>query len=482
MAIHARSAGEGKRVRTATLVAASLGFAVIQLDVFVVNVGVKQIGASLGGGTSALQWVVGSYTLMFAALILTAGAFGDRFGARRMYSIGFVVFVAASVACGLAPDMAVLVASRAGQGAGAALLGACSLALINHAFHDPGERAKALGWWAAGASVALSAGPVAGGVLIAGVGWRSIFFINVPIGAAGFYLTRRYTTETDPGDRRIDVRGQLAAVIAMTALAGGLIEGGTAGFTSPFVIAALVIAAAALAGFLGLEARTAEPMLPLPLFRRAPFAAPALLGLVANVAFYGLIFVFSLYFQRIQGDSALRAGLAFLPLTAVVLAANVASSRIAGRIGARGTILIGLAAMAAGCAGLLVVHSATPFTALVVQQVLLGAGLGIVVPPMTNALMGSVDRSRSGIASGTLNMSRQTGSVLGVAVFGSLVAARGRFIAGFHTALVISIGLVIVGMLLASRIRPPAATGPRDQDQGQDQGQRRPQALGIGRE
>ena len=159
MAIHARSAGEGKRARTATLAAASLGFAVIQLDVFVVNVGVKQIGASLGGGTSALQWVVGSYTLMFAALILTAGAFGDRFGARRMYSIGFVVFVAASVACGLAPDMVVLVASRAVQGAGAALLGACSLALINHTFHDPGERAKALGLWAAGASVALSAGP-----------------------------------------------------------------------------------------------------------------------------------------------------------------------------------------------------------------------------------------------------------------------------------------------------------------------------------
>src|SRR5437016_7924618 len=160
-------------------------------------IGVKQIGASLGGGTSALQWVVGSYTLMFAALILTAGAFGDRFGARRMYSIGFVVFVAASVACGLAPDMVFLVAARAVQGAGAALLGACSLALLNHAFHDPGERARALGLWAAGASVALSAGPIVGGVLIASVGWRSIVFINVPIGAAGLYLTRRYATETD---------------------------------------------------------------------------------------------------------------------------------------------------------------------------------------------------------------------------------------------------------------------------------------------
>ena len=199
MAIHAPSTGEGKRARTATLAAASLGFAVIQLDVFVVNVGVKQIGASLGG--------------------------------------------------------------------------------------DPGERAKALGL-SSGASVALSAGPVAGGVLIAGVGWRSIFFINVPIGAAGFCLTRRYTIEL-PVTARIDVRGQLAAVIAMTALASGLIEGGTAGFTSPFVIAALAIGSAALAGFFGLEARAAEPMLPLPLFRRAPFAAPALLGLVANVGWPG---------------------------------------------------------------------------------------------------------------------------------------------------------------------------------------------------
>jgi DHA2 family methylenomycin A resistance protein-like MFS transporter len=331
-----------QRRRQMTLVAASLGFAVIQLDVFVVNVAVKQIGGALGGGTSGLQWVVGAYTLLFAALILTGGALGDRFGARRIYSLGFVVFVVASMACGLAPDMAALVVARAVQGAGAALLGSCSLALLNHTFREEAERSRAVGIWAAGASVALSAGPIVGGALIASVGWRSIFFINLPIGALGLFLTRRYADETPRGDRRIDLPGQTAAMITMGGLASALIEGGADGFSSPFVVIGLVVAVLAGAAFFVVEARTSQPMLPLALFRRGAFAGPALLGLVINVAFYGLIFVFSLFFQREQGFSALQAGLAFLPITAVVLVANLAARPIGAAIGTRGVILLGL--------------------------------------------------------------------------------------------------------------------------------------------
>jgi MFS transporter, DHA2 family, methylenomycin A resistance protein len=438
--------------RAPTLAAASLGFAVVQLDVFVVNVGVKQIGDSLGAGTTGLQWVVGAYTLLFAACILTAGAFGDRFGARRTYMIGFGLFAAASVGCALAPDVGVLVAGRALQGVGAAIIGACSLALLNHAFTERTARVRAIGLWAAGASVALSAGPIVGGLLIASAGWRSIFFINLPLVALGIFLTWRTAEETPRNSHPVDVTGQVAAVVGLAALAGGLIEGGALGFADPVVALLVAGGLAALALFVCWEAHTGHPMLPLSLFGQADFAAPALLGLLVNVAFYGLIFVLSLYFQRVQGASALRAGLLFVPMTAVVLVTNLLSGRLEAVIGTRRVIWCGLAGMAAGCAGLLVVAPTTPFSHLVVQLVLLGGGLGLLVPPMTGALMGSVDRARSGVASGTLNTSRQSGSVLGVAVFGSLVAGQDRFVAGFHTSLVISLGLVAVAAGVTSRI------------------------------
>lgn len=430
------------RARVGTLIAASVGFGVVQLDVFVVNVAIRPIGAALGGGTSGLQWVVSVYTLTFAALILSCGALGDRFGAKRMFSVGFVTFVAASMACGLATSLGVLVAARAVQGAGAALLGACSLALVNHVFTEPGQRARAVGLWAAGAAAALSAGPIVGGLLIAWLGWRAVFFVNVPVGAVGVWLTRRYAPETAPARRRIDVPGQLTAIIALGALAWALIEGGVAGFTSPPVVVALVVPAGAAAAFLVVESVAAEPMLPLGLFRRPAFAAPAFLGLGVNVAFYGLIFVFSLLYQREDGFSPLRAGLAFLPMTAAVIGSNLSAGRLSARFGIRPVILAALAAMAAGCVGLLDTHPGTPFTGIVAQQVLLGGGIGLLVPPMTSALMGSVDRSRSGVAAGTLNMMRQAGSVLGVAVFGSLIAAKGHFGAGYHIALLISIGVI----------------------------------------
>jgi DHA2 family methylenomycin A resistance protein-like MFS transporter len=438
-----------------TLVAASLGFAVVQLDVFVVNVGMKQIGASLGGGTAGLQWVVGGYTLVFAALILTAGAMGDRWGARRMLSIGFVVFTLASMLCGAAPDLAVLIVGRGLQGAGAALLSACSLALLNHAFHDRTARDRAVGLWAAGASVALAGGPVVGGVLIAAIGWRAIFFINLPLGAAGLLLTR-HTDEAPITARRIDVPGQLAAICVLTALAGGLIEAGPRGWADPFVIGALLLALVALGVFTAVERSVREPMLPLDLFGRTGFTAPALLGLVANIAFYGLIFVFSLYLQRVRGDTALQAGLAFLPLTTVVLGANLCAARLAGRYGARIVILGGLAGMTLGCLALLRVQGATPVWAIFGPQVLLGGGLGLVVPPMTTTLMSAVDRSRSGVAAGALTTMRQAGSVFGVALFGSMIGAGG-FAAGFHRALLCSVGLALLAMLFALPIgtRPP---------------------------
>jgi MFS transporter, DHA2 family, methylenomycin A resistance protein len=428
---------------TATLTAASLGFAVIQLDVTVVNVAVKQIGASFGGGITGLQWVVSSYTLVFAALILTAGSLGDRFGAKRMLCTGFAVFVTASALCGLSVSMGMLIAARAVQGLGAALLGSCSLALLNHAFTDPGERSRAIGKWAAGASGALSGGPVIGGILIAPFGWRAIFFINMPIGAVGFWLAWRHASETErSADRRVDARGAALATIALAVFATAVIEAGTCGFSCPWVLGGLGASLVAVAAFVLTEARVVNPMLPLSLFRRRGFVSPAAIGFLVNVCFYGLIFLFSLLFQARHRMSALDTGLAFLPMTAAILGANLASGRASAAIGVNRTILAGLAAMIAGCAGLLWVGPAMGYPVMLVQQILLGGGLGLLVPPMTTLLMTSAESGRAGVTSGALTAFRQAGSLLGVALFGSLAASD--FYGGFRAALWVSIAVLLV--------------------------------------
>jgi len=449
------AADSARRARAATLIAASLGFGVIQLDVTVVNVAVKQIGDAFGGGVSELQWVISAYTLMFASLILTAGALSDRFGARRVFTAGIVTFVLASMACALAPSIAILIGARAVQGAGAAMLGSCSLALLNHTFREPAEHARAVGRWAAGASAALSGGPVVGGVLIAILGWRSIFFINLPIGVLGLWLTRTYTQETPRSEHRgLDLRGQIAAVIALSTFAAALIEGGALGFANPGVLAGFATAAAAAAAFLTIESGSCRPMLHLSLFRRPAFLSPALIGMLVNVCFYGLIFLFSLLFQSQHRMSALQTGLAFLPMTAAIMAANLLSGRLSEHIGAARTVLTGVVIMLAGCTGLLWTNHATSYGGILAQQLLLGGGLGLLVPAITRTLLGSVELARSGIASGTLTTMRQTGSMLGVALFGTLIAAHNRFFAGLHTALLVSIAALLLSATLTPILTP----------------------------
>ena len=441
--------------RGGTLIATSLGFGVVQLDVSVVNVAINPIGADLGGGVAALQWVVNAYTLAFAGLILTAGVLGDRIGAKRVFVAGFALFTIASAACGLAPGLATLVAARAVQGIGAAVLVPCSLTLLNHAFPDARERAKAIGLWSAGASTALSAGPLIGGVLTSTLGWRAIFFINAPIGLAGILLTLRFATETSrTSGRGIDLPGQLAAVLTLAALACAMIEGGQLGFTAPLVLVCFAVALLAGLAFVLIEARSARPMLPLSLFRAPSFGAATAIGLLVNIAFYGLLFVLSLFFQRDQHHSALVTGLAFAPMTVAIIAANLATGRLAQRIGARVLIRFGALLMAAGCAALLGFGANAPYVALVVQLIALGFGLGLIVPAMTSTLLGAVARQRSGVASGTLNTARQTGSVLGVALFGALIAGPGSVVPGWHVALLISIGLLLMIMALGAGIRP----------------------------
>ena len=432
--------------KSLTLAAMSLGYGVVQLDVTIVNTALNAIGGSLGGGVAGLQWVVSAYTITFAAFILTAGALGDRLGARRIFIAGFALFTLASLACALAPSAIILIVARCVQGLAAAILVPNSLALLNHTYTDPTARGRAVGLWAAGASLALTAGPFIGGALITLVGWRAIFLVNLPIGLAGLWLAWRHSEETPRQVRHeIDLQGQVAAIAALGVLAGAIIEGGVLGFDDPLVIIGFIAVAVIGCLFVRREARALQPMLPLSLFGERLFAVSALAGLLVNVAFYGLIFVLSLYFQDVNGWSPFATGLAFVPMMGMVLPANLVAARISERIGAPRAIALGAALAAAGCLALLSIAPGTSYWTIGAQLVAIGGGLGLLVPPLTATLLGSVEKSRSGIAAGVLNATRQTGSVLGVALFGSLLGRGDAFIAGAHAALVISAAVLLVG-------------------------------------
>jgi DHA2 family methylenomycin A resistance protein-like MFS transporter len=447
------SEADGARLATPlTLAAMSLGYAVVQLDVTIVNTALASISASLGGGVAELQWVVNAYTIAFAAFILTAGALGDRLGAKRIFMAGFAVFTAASLACALAPQAAVLIAARAVQGFGAAILVPNSLALLNHAFPDAKARGRAVAVWAAGASLALTAGPFVGGALITLVGWRAIFLVNLPIGLVGLWLTWRHAAETTRHPQHeLDLPGQCMAILTLGGLAGALIEGGARGFDDAFVAAGFAVAAVAGVLFVRREARATQPMLPLSMFAQPMFAASSLVGLLVNIAIYGLLFVLSLYFQEVNGLSPFMTGLAFVPMLGAVLPVNLIAPRVAECIGAPLTIATGALVSAAACLALLFVAPGTNYLAMCLQLVAMSCGLGLLVPPLTSILLGSVERQRSGIAAGVLNATRQTGSVLGVALFGALVGRSSTFMSGMHASLAIAAAALVTASLVIWR-------------------------------
>jgi len=444
-----------------TLAAAMLGFFMITLDAVVVNVALPSIRAGLGGGIIGLQWVVDGYTLMFAALLLSAGSVSDRFGARRVFGAGLAVFVLASAACGLASAIGALVAARFAQGAGAAVMMPSSMALIGQGYPDPVRRARAVAVWAMGGAVASSSGPLLGGVL-AVVSWRLIFFINVPAGAVTLLLLARVLPSPHQ-PARFDWAGQITAVIAMGGLTYGAIEAGAAGFAAPRVVAAFATAVVALAGFVAAQARGAHPMAPLDLFRSRTVAVPVVVGFAFIVGYYGLPFVMSLYLQQFRGLSPLGTGVAFLPMMLTGAALTPFSARIAERLGTRVLITAGLVVMTAGLAVLAVVPASAPVWALAALMVLVGLGGPLVMPPVTGVLLNSVPAHRAGTASGVFNTSRQIGGALAVAVFGALLAGRAGFLHGVRASLLIA-AMVALAAAAASLLLTPAATGDTRKD------------------
>ncbi|WP_369360816.1 MFS transporter [Streptomyces sp. cg2] len=422
------AAGGGSPV---VLGAALLGFFLISLDALIVTVALPDIGRSLGGGMSGLQWVVDGYTLLFAALMLSAGALSDRIGARRSYAAGLILFALSSAACGLAPNLTTLIAARLLQGAAAAVMMPASLALVRQGFPDQAQRARAIAIWTVGGAVAVAAGPVLGGALTATVGWRWIFYVNLPAGLLALILLARIPASPRLPSR-LDLTGQVTAVIAMGGLTYGMIEGGAEGFGQPLVVGSLVVAVASAAGFLTAQAKGAHPMLPLQLFRSRVVAVSLAIGFMLNAAYYGSVFIFSLYLQQQRGQSALHAGVLFIPMTALVAVVNLASAKLAALFGPRVPMIAGQLLGAAGLLTLLTVGPHTPLWTVAALMVPVGLGGALAVPALTAMLLDAVPANRAGTASALLNTGRQIGGALAVALFGALLAGADTFRTGMQ--------------------------------------------------
>ena len=450
--------------RRAALVVAMLGFFVVALDAQIVNVALPSIRHDLGGGLAGLQWIVTGYTLMFSTLLLFAGTFSDRIGARRVYGIGMSLFVVASLACGLAPTLGLLIVGRVVQGVGAAFITPTSLALIRAAYTDDVARGRAIAYWALGGSVAAAAGPVVGGLLTQ-VDWRLIFFVNLPVGVAALLvLTLVSRSATRPA--RFDWVGQVTAVLALGGVTFGIIEGGASGFGAPSVLAAFALAILAGIGFVVSQARGRNPMIPLSLFRSRSMTTGLSAAFVTMAAFYGVVFLQSLYFQEVRGLSALETGLLFLPMTGMVAALNPLVARVMERVGFITTTVVGIVVMLTGLVGLSLLSTSAPVWVVSLVMVPIGVGGSFTVPPLTALLLNQVAADRAGTASGLLNTARQMGGSLGVAVFGAVLATGASFMSGGRLDLRVTAGLlVLVGVFVlrltpASRVSPSGSADP----------------------
>jgi DHA2 family methylenomycin A resistance protein-like MFS transporter len=431
---------------------ASLGFFLITLDISIVNVALARIRAELGGGTTGQQWVIDGYTLLFAALLLFAGNLSDRIGAKKALGWGICVFGVASAGCAAAPGMGSLIAARCVQGAAAAIMLPASMALVREAFPDPRRRASALGVWAVGGAVAGLVGQPLGGLLTT-VDWRWVFTINLPVCAGMLvFLVAVATSPTRPS--RFDWAGQILAVIALASLVYGLIDGGHAGFTRPAVIIALALAVAALAGFLLVQARGRNPMLPLGLFHAHGFRLALPVGFAFMVGNYGNVFVVSLFLQQHLGLTPLRAGLVFLPSAFFAIAGNLASGPVTNRFGARVPVVAGLLSMVVGLLALLFTAplGSALVTALCVIPV--GAGGSLAMPSITGVVLEGVPAEQAGTASAVFNTFRQIGGAMAIAVFGALIANPDNFLAGLRISLGTAAALLLLAAVNSARIRP----------------------------
>lgn len=426
------------------LAATCVSYMLVLLDASIVNVALTDIAHTFGSRVAGLQWIVNAYTLAFASLLLTGGTLGDRLGDRTVYVAGLAVFVAASALCGIAPTLPALAVARALQGIGSAMLVPCSLALINRTFPEPAARASAISLWMGCGGIAMASGPLIGGLLIDLFGWRSLFFVNLPLGLAGIWLGRTVTRAAVDRSRQFDWGGQAAAVVAIGALIGTLIEGPSLGWRSAPIVGGAVASVVAWIAFIAIEARRREPMLPLAFFRNRLFAGSTFVSMASAFVFYGLLFVLSLFYRQVRGASPLDTGLAFLPMTAMVALGGLISGRVVARFGARGTMCTAFALYAAGALGMTAIGAATPAWLAVAPMLAIGFASGFISPAATAPALGTIDRQRAGVAAAVLNAARQSGSPLGVAIFGACIATLQPFPVAMRVVLALAAGLSVL--------------------------------------
>jgi EmrB/QacA subfamily drug resistance transporter len=411
--------------RVRVLLICCLSLFIVGLDVTVVNVALPGIGRELDAGVSGLQWTVSAYTVVMASLLMFSGSMADRLGRRRVFVIGLTVFSVASVLCSLAPTVGLLVVARVLQAVGASMMNPVAMSIITNTFTDPRERAQAVGVWGAVFGISMALGPIVGGTLVSSLGWRSIFWINVPVGLAAIVLTLRFIPESRaPRPRRFDPVGQALVIALLAPLTYGIIEAPALGWSSPAILAAFSVAGAALLALLLYEPRREEPLIDLRFFRSIPFAASISISVAAFAAFGGFLFLNTLYLQEARGLSPVHAGLATVPMAAMTVVAAPLSGRIVGRRGPRLPLVVSGVCSVIACAMLTGIGPATPISWLVAAYVVFGVGFGFVNAPITNAAVSGMPRAQAGVAAAIATTSRQVGQTLGVAVAGAIVASR----------------------------------------------------------
>ena len=441
-----------KKSATWTLIITGVALFMTALDNLIVGVALPTIRADLGGSIEALEWTVNAYTLTFAVLLITGAALGDRFGRRRMFMVGVGIFTAASAAAALAPSLDALIAARAVQGAGAAIVTPLTLTLVSGAF-PPEKRGAALGIWGGISGLGVALGPLVGGAVIEGISWHWIFWVNVPVGLALIPLAYRHLEESTGPDKELDLPGLTLVGAGLFGLTFGIIRGESMGWTSLPIVASIAAGLVFLAAFVAWELRAREPMLPMRFFRSRAFSATNGLSFSMFFGSFGAIFLLSQFFQTAQGYGPLKAGLMTLPWTVMPMFVAPVAGALSDRIGTRPLMFTGLSLQAAGLGWIALISSPdVAFSQLLVPFMMAGAGMALVFPTAAASVMSSVGEREQGKASGSTNAIREIGGVMGVAVLSSVFAANGGFNSpeAFNDGLVAALPIAVVVLLIGA--------------------------------
>ncbi|HEY3962101.1 MAG TPA: MFS transporter [Gaiellaceae bacterium] len=446
---------------TWTFVITSLALFMVTLDNLVVTTALPVIRHDLHSGLSGLEWTVNAYTLTFAVLLLTGAALGDRFGRRRLFSIGLVIFTVSSAAAALAPSIGALDAARAVQGLGGAIVMPLTLTILSAAVPKE-RRGLALGAWGGISGLAVALGPLVGGAVVSGISWHWIFWLNVPLGLVLAPLAWRQLDESYGASTSLDLRGLALASSGLFGIVWGLVRGNSLGWGSVEIVASLVAGAALVAAFVVWEQRAPQPMLPMRFFRNRTFALANVSSLFMFFGMFGSIFLLAQFFQTVQGYSPLQAGLRILPWTAMPIFIAPIAGALSDRIGGQKLMGTGLALQAAGLAWIAAVSTpTTAYSSLVIPFILSGAGMALFFAPVANVVLSSVRPQEEGQASGANNAIRELGGVFGVAVLASIFAHAGgyhsgaTFVDGLRPAVYVGAAVVGAGSLAAFGIRSP---------------------------